>query len=231
MWFFSKNKMLLDEVEIVINAQKSNNKNFKLYFINNKGVDADTESIVKDYLIDCGFHVLRTEVAFWQAMTALVFWEEIYDFFPEYGNDIPHDFFSSDFYKKRKIKIDEKSSFLLENGVIEVLIDSIRRYKRNNYFSRLILDQDNEMDITHPLIIKMLKRMDKKDFCFITHNIIKDFNHNRAGLPDFVAWNSKTLLHIEAKRLKEKLLNSQVGWFSRFDKFDIDYKIIRVQAV
>jgi hypothetical protein len=231
MWFFTKNKTLPDKVEIIINAKKSNNKNFKLYFVNNNGIDVDTESIVKDYLIDCGLYVLRTEVAFWQAMTALVYWNEIYDFSPEQGNDIPHDLFSADFYKKRKIKIDEKNRFLLENGVVELLEDSIKRYKRNGYFSRLILDQDNEMDITNSLIMKMVKKIDTKDFCFITHNIIKDFNHNRAGLPDFVAWNAKTLLHVEAKRLNEKLLDSQIGWLSRFNEFDIGYKIIRVQTV
>jgi hypothetical protein len=51
MWFFTKNKTLPDKVEIIINAKKSNNKNFKLYFVNNNGIDVDTESIVKDYYV------------------------------------------------------------------------------------------------------------------------------------------------------------------------------------
>ena len=231
MWSFRTKKTLPDKVEIIIDAPKSNNKNFKLYFVNNKGIDVDTESIVKEYLIDCGLLVIRTEVAFWQAMTALVYWEEIYDFDPEQGNDIPYDLFSADFYIKRKKSIDKKYHFLLKNGVVELLKESIKKYKKNGYFSRLIFDQDNEMVITDSLIIKMIKRIDKKDFCFITYNIVKDFNNNRAGLPDFVAWNAKTLLHIEAKRLKEELLNSQVGWISRFNEFGIDYKIVRVKAV
>jgi hypothetical protein len=225
-----KNNNIFPSDEIIyIEAPRSFNKNLKLYFIDSNKIDVDTETIVYQYLKSKDLNVLRTEVAFWQALTALVYWDEIYDFNPEYGDDIPIDLFTPEFYINRKTKIDAKHQFIQKNGIVNILEKSINNYVNNNYFSRLVHDQNEELHISDPLIKTFIERIDLKQFCFITYNIVQSFNFNRAGLPDFIAWNSHDLVHIEAKRFKEKVLKSQEYWFGLFDKEEISYRIIRVK--
>jgi len=225
-----KNNCIFPSNQIIyIEAPRSFNKNLKLYFIDSNGMDVDTETIVYQYLKSKNLNVLRTEVAFWQAITTLVYWDEIYDFIPEYGDDIPRDLFTPEFYIKRKAKIDEKYQFIQKNGIVDILETSINNYINNNYFSRLVHDQNEELHISDPLIKAFIKRIDLKQFCFITYNIVKDYNSHRAGLPDFIAWNEFDFVHVEAKRFNEKVLKSQEYWFDLFDREEISYRIIRVK--
>ena len=226
---YKNNNIFPSNETIYIEAPRSFNKNLKLYFIDSSGADVDTETIVYQYLKSLNLNVLRTEVAFWQALTTLVYWDEIYDFTPEYGDDIPRDLFTPEFYIKRKTKIDKKYHFIQKHGIVDVLEESINNYINNNYFSRLIHDQNEELHISAPLIKTFIKRIDLKQFCFITYNIVKDYNSNRAGLPDFIAWNEHDLVHIEAKRFKEKVLKSQEYWFELFNQEKISYRIVRVK--
>lgn len=213
---------------IYIDAPINTGDNSKLYFIGSQGQPADTETIVCEYLKCFGLNVLRTEVSFWQAMATLAFWDEIYDFVPKQGHDIPQDIFSSQFYEGRKLKIDSRHEYLIRNGILIPLRKSIKRYSSHNYFSRLVEDQNRKLHISDELIDTFLQKTSIRDFCFITYTIVQDFNSNRAGLPDFVAWDENNIFHIEAKRFKEKIRNTQNTWFKRFNQQGIRYKIIRV---
>ena len=54
---------------------------------------------------------MRGEVAFWQGMFALAFYEEIFSKNVQTYNDIPSDLFSADFYPNRKEEIDKKNEY------------------------------------------------------------------------------------------------------------------------
>ncbi|NCB49878.1 MAG: hypothetical protein EOM53_04295 [Alphaproteobacteria bacterium] len=67
-------KTITREIEISKSGQKG-----KLAFLDSKGEACSTESAFKDHAEQQGWHVMRAEVSFWQAMFCLTFWDEVFE--------------------------------------------------------------------------------------------------------------------------------------------------------
>lgn len=228
---FKKSKLFPIDETIFIETEKIIDINSKKnFFIDKNKNQVSTEKIVYDYLLSWGFKVLRSEVSFWQAMFSLSFWDEIFDEYPRFdGQDLPKGLFDGSLYVQKRESIYRKYRYMLKNGIEKTLNDSIQAYVSLSYNTRLVEDQNRRISIKSPLIKDFIEHVNVRDFCFIVYTIAQDVNRNRAGLPDFIAWDDRDMFHIESKKFKEKLRDSQVAWLDRFKTQGIKYKIIRVK--
>ncbi len=111
------------KVTQTIEAQKTGEKG-KNYFYCSNGKKCSTEDVVKEYYQDNGYNVMRGEVAVWQGLFALAFFDEIfYNHQFSKISDIPRGFFVGDFlYQERKKCIIKNTSFWKVQTSMSILI-------------------------------------------------------------------------------------------------------------
>ncbi len=224
----------IPKITTTITAPLSGEKG-KHYFVCSGGEKCSTEAAVKDFYENNNYTVMRGEVAFWQGMFALAFYEEIFSKNVQTYNDIPSDLFSAGFYPNRKEEIDKKNEYLRTANISEFINEQLRLY--NHTDTRLLRDTpiSNSKDCIEyfqtPLVQAFLKRIDSKTFSKIIYRIAQNPDQNRAGTPDFVVWNDKKLFLVEVKREKEKIRPAQIAWIEFLCKNKIPVKVIRVKGV
>ncbi len=214
-------------------APKSGQKG-KLAFLDSKGITCSTEEVFKDIAEQEGWHVMRAEVSFWQAMFCLAFWEEIFDGMdaPSRFNDIPHDLFKGEeFYLNRKVAIDNKYAALRTCQIADFINKQIK--SAEGTWTRLIYNDDHDM-LTYAktaIVQSFLKRIDSEVFAKIVYRIAQNINDNRSGLPDFVIWNETELRLTEVKGLREQVRDAQKIWLTWLHAQNIQAEIVRVRPL
>jgi hypothetical protein len=235
----------------IIEARKCP-KGRPVQFLSPDGKPWTTEQVVQDNHIRNGLHVVRAEVKLWFAFFGLILWEEI--FFghktptlgairhplssahsPYWFNDIPPDLFQGDqFYSVRRERIEARLAQLSDTCPDAVLDDQLRRF--GTAWTRIIFEGEFHGDFRYKQVLgdlpvrMMLRAIDRSWFYSIIHRIAVNPNDNRAGLPDFLAWNEREFRFTEAKRLKEKFRPSQVAWLNWMHERGMPVEVVRVKA-
>jgi hypothetical protein len=168
-----------------------------------------------------------TENFYWWGIMSLLFWDVIYArlpgvfsssaSFPSRMQDIPHDFFSSNFYGKRRDLIAERMAQLTEPGMFghgksnieSELRDAFRRYHDLPYRPALWTEKFTEDDIA-----TVARALTEKQLMTIMLRLLEDFGHNRTGMPDLFVVRSDTPLLVEVKSARERLKKDQVAWLT-----------------
>lgn len=219
------------DITKIVEAKKSGQKG-KLAFLNSKGELSTTEHIVKEYLEKEGYNVIRAEVNLWQALFGIVFFEEIYSKNWDIFNDIPYDLYTGEhFYRIRKKVIDKKYEFIKKINILEFVNDQIKHF---SFFSSRLLYNRTKVDIEYCKTQKVqdfLSRVDATVFANIIYRIAQNVNDNRAGLPDYIAFNNRDIIFVEVKRAKEKIRDTQINWISFLKNNSVPVYIYRVKGV
>ncbi len=216
-----------------IEASKSGQKG-KLAFLNSKGEACSTESAFKDHAEQQGWHVMRAEVSFWQAMFCLAFWDEVFEGMgePSQGQDIPHDLFrGEDFYLNRQQAIDGRYEQIRSINLSDFINQQIKRSEGT--WTRLIYNGDQDMlaYAKSEIVQDFLQRIDSDTFAKIVYRIAQNPNENRSGVSDFIIWNDDELRMVEVKKVREQVRESQLNWLSWMIDENIPVEIVRVKAV
>ncbi|WP_419904631.1 VRR-NUC domain-containing protein [Kiloniella sp.] len=222
-------KAITQEIEVSKSGQKG-----KLAFLDSKGEACSTESAFKDHAEQQGWHVMRAEVSFWQAMFCLTFWDEVFEGMgePSQGQDIPHDLFrGDDFYLNRQKVIDSRYEQIKSINLSEFINQQINRSEGT--WTRLIYNGDQDMlaYAKSKIVQDFLQKIDPEIFAKIVYRIAQNPNENRSGVSDFIIWNDDELKMVEVKKVREQVRESQLNWLSWMIDENIPVEIVRVKAV
>jgi len=159
-----------------------------------------------------------SENSYWSEVMALLFWDVIFaklrgvyspalGEFPGRPQDMPHDFFSDDFYRKRVDMIRHRIRELRE-------IARVSQSVRDSYFQnkgkpcRPIWNWDR---YSVDSLCAGVDSVSKDQLFAIMNRLLVDFNHNRSGLPDLFFYSPKPLF-VEVKASSDSLRGNQVEW-------------------
>jgi len=220
-------KAITREIEVSKSGQKG-----KLAFLDSKGEACSTESAFKDHAEQQGWHVMRAEVSFWQAMFCLSFWDEVFEGMgePSQGQDIPPDLFrGEDFYLNRQQAIDGRYEQIRSINLSDFINKQIKRSEGT--WTRLIYNGDQDMlaYAKSEIVQDFLQRIDSDIFAKIVYRIAQNPNENRSGVSDFIIWNDDALIMVEVKKVREKIRESQQNWLSWMVDENIPAEIVRVK--
>jgi len=221
-------KAITREIEVSKSGQKG-----KLAFLDSKGEACSTESAFKDDAEQQGWHVMRAEVSFWQAMFCLAFWDEVFEGMgePSQGQDIPHDLFrGEDFYLNRQQAIDGRYEQIRSINLSDFINKQIKRSEGT--WTRLIYNGDQDMlaYAKSEIVQGFLQRIDSDTFAKIVYRIAQNPNENRSGVSDFIIWNDDELRMVEVKKVREQVRESQLNWLSWMIDENIPVEIVRVRG-
>lgn len=218
-----------------INLQRADNqqRGKAKYIINGNEYFAE-EAAIKHYE-SLGYNALWTENAYWGMIMSLLFWDVIFakiqgvvtvrmggvqtELGPDdprfeqlytlsiQTNGIPTDFFSQEFYIRRKNLINNKIEELRHSNIEEKLVKS---YQKNYKKPCRPIENWDKYKIDELLI--SIRRAEKEKFLKILERLISNFKDNRAGLPDLIVYNDNGLFFSEVKSEKDKISDRQKDW-------------------
>ena len=167
-----------------------------------------------------------TENDYWWAIMALLFWDVIFArlvgvYTPEFGDfpsklqDMPTDFFSDQFYSRRKHLIERRIEELTKPrlfGLRKPSIEAELRASFRRHFGKpcrpINWERWNRVDE----LIVATKLLTATQLMTIMHRLLENFGYYRRGLPDlFIAKEGKALF-VEVKSEKEKVAEHQIEW-------------------
>lgn len=195
-----------------------------------------------------GFKAQWTENDFWWEIMCLLFWDVIfakvrgavsirksgydyeldpdddeYDYYFEQTviqmNGMPHDFFSEDFYSRRKQIIVNRINELKASDIVSKLVMSYEKNKGKN--CRPI---ENWNKYSNENLIEPLQYIEKNKVLEICHRLLKNFNTYRSGLPDLFVYSESEYFFSEVKSKNDRLSESQINWHN-FISENLDLKI------
>ena len=229
------------ELQRIGNQQKGKAK----YAIDGNEYFAEETAI--NHYESLGYKALWTENTYWWTLMSLFFWDVIFaktrgavsaiiggvqtDLDPSderfeqlfkqtiQVNGMPADFFTPEFYERRKSLLKNKFQELQHSNLEQKLSESYKQnYGRN---CRPIENWDrykiNELLISVQGVIKgkLIKILDR---------LISNFNDNRAGLPDLIVYDDKDFFFAEVKSEKDKISEKQKEWHD-FLSTTLDFKV------
>ena len=167
-----------------------------------------------------GFMSLWSENDYWWAIFTLLFWDVIFakiggvwtpelGEFPSRYQDIPQDFFSDNFYEKRKNLFDNKIKELSHSDINQRLKNS---YKENFQKPCRPIENWNKFSVEELTIAA--EKIENTKLLKILERLAKDFNNNRSGLPDLFVYSQKECFFAEVKGEKDKISKKQALWDS-----------------
>lgn len=167
-----------------------------------------------------------TENEYWWAIMALLFWDVIFArlpdvFSPEFGEfpsvmqDMPRDFFTPEFYPRRKTLIEKRISELTQSRLfglrkpnIEAELSTAFRHHKGKPCRPIdwnkLVSANELMVATRVLTGEQLVK--------IMHRLLENFSENRKGLPDLFLSKGGVPLFVEVKSEKENLAEHQKQW-------------------
>ncbi len=227
----------INSITYYIHAKTTGQKGKNFYLCANS-TPCSTENIVKEYYTSRNYKVMRAEVAVWQGLFALAFFDEIFynhDF--TLSADLPQNFFNDDeLYISHKAMYDQKYKLIYNSNDLNTYINT-QLQKLGNIETRILHDGPLEgynncaEYISSDIVQNFLKTIDSKIFAKIVYRIAQNPNKNRAGIADYVIWNDKEIFFIEVKRENEKLRTKQIDWALFMLNNKIPIKIIRVKSI
>lgn len=210
------------------------------------GSPLSIEQYVLEHYRSVGYTGIWSENEYWWAIMALLFWDVIFArlpgvYTPEFGafpsqmQDMPRDFFSKEFFARRKKLIEKRISeltksrfFGLQQPDIEMELKlAFRKYKGKPCRP---INWDKYSTVDSFLIA--VKALSSDQLLDVLYRLLKNFNQNRSGLPDlFIAQNDSPIF-VEVKSEKEKIADNQINWMKFLkDEVKVEVEICRVVNV
>ena len=174
------------------------------------------EEVAIRYYENLGYNASWTENYYWWFLMALLFWDEIFapingvfNGFELYSrmNDMPMDFFTVEFYQKRKNLINNRI-MRLKNADLEAEVSN--SYNKN--FGKCCRPIEDWNRYTLDELLVPTRIMDKNSFLGILTRLISNFNAKRSGLPDLIVFNESELFFSEVKSEKDRVSDNQREW-------------------
>ena len=226
-----------------VEGEKLDTKRSKARFAGRRGRTLTIEQFALEHYNELGYKGNWTENEYWWAIMALLFWDVIFArlpgvFTPEFGGfpsamqDMPFDFFSPDFYPRRKKLIEKRIAeltqsklFGLRKGNIEAELKSAFRRHRGKPCRPIDWARLTQIDS----LIMATRVLTDQQLIQIMRRLLVNFSDNRSGLPDlFLARNGKPLFS-EVKSERERVANHQTDWMLYLrDKVGVAVEICRV---
>ena len=215
--------------EKFIQAERVNTLNGKAKYV----LDAKelfVEQLAQKIYEKEGFMSLWSENDYWWTIFSLLFWDVIFAkidgaWTPEFGEfpsqyqDIPQDFFSDKFYETRKSLFDNKIKELSHSDIKQRLENS---YKEN--FQRPCRPIENWHKFSIEELLVAVEKIENDRLLKIMERLAKDFNNNRAGMPDLFVYSENDCFFAEVKGEKDKISKRQILWHS-FLSDELDFKV------
>lgn len=211
------------------NQQKGKTK----YFLNGNQFFAEEAAI--SFYQKMGYRALWTENSYWWMLMSLFFWDVIFakirgaisividglkteldpseeEFEPIFQqsmeiNGMPSDFFTPEFFRRRRNLIKNRIQELLNSDLEEKLLES---YKLN--FGKKCRPIENWEKYTIDELLIAVKRIEKEKLIKILDRLISNFNENRSGLPDLLVYNDQDFLLVEVKSERDRISEKQKEW-------------------
>ncbi len=216
----------------------------KAFYLGENGNELTIEQIALQSYRKKGFIGGWTENNYWWEIMALLFWDVIFakipgTFTPHFGEfpsemqDIPIDFFTPNFYLRRRKLIERRIQELNSTklfGLVKKTFDSELResYKRNYGKPCRPIEDWNKYPLE--LLSLATQNLQKEQMNLILQRLMENFIENRKGLPDLFLINSAGKpVFVEVKAENEKIADHQKSWH-RFIKnvIKIEVEICRV---
>lgn len=184
-----------------------------------------------------GYKALWTENIYWWTVMSLFFWDVIFaktigavsviiggvqteldpgdEKFEQLFNQtiqingMPTDFFTSEFYERRKSIINNKIKELQHSNLEQNISES---YKKNYGKNCRPIEDWDKYNIDELLI--SVQRIEKEKLIKIFERLITNFKDNRSGLPDLIVYNDRDFFFSEVKSEKDRISEKQSDWNS-----------------
>jgi len=195
-----------------------------------------------------GFKATWSENHFWWTILSILFWDVIFakvkgsvafnngdkTIFPDPKdkmfqylfdqftnmNGMPHDFFSPEFYERRKALIENHITQLVDTDLSEIFQNLYNTHNGKN--CRLI--EDWKRYSLDELLVPF-KTCEAHQIIGILTRILKNVKDHRSGLPDIIVHNENYLFFSEVKSENDKLRPNQIEWHKYLSEqlyFDVE---------
>lgn len=221
---------------INVDAQKVENskKGKSKYYSEGKKLFA--EEFAMEYYEKEGYHAVWAENYYWGELMSLLFWDiifaripgawnngldrrfemnpadpkfnELFDFVSNM-NGMPSDFFTPQFYQRRKELIDNRIIELKNADLIRKIIESYKLH-----YGKTCRPIENWDKFSLEQLLIPINRMSKSNFLKIMERLLYNFSINRSGLPDLIVYNQDRLFFSEVKTEKDRVSPKQYEWHS-----------------
>lgn len=206
----------------------------KVLYKTSKG-NVFAEQLAQQYYYSQGYNSTWSENDFWWEVMALLFWDIVFartegavaarldgeEYYPQPGseefeklfstfiqmNGMPHDFFTIEFYQRRRSIIDNRFRELENSNLIEKLSASYHHHRGQNCRPIENWEKYSLDNLTGPLGF-----IPNTVMLGICRRLLSDFGYNRAGLPDLIVYSKDDFLFAEGKSKNDKLSQKQREW-------------------
>lgn len=200
------------------------------------GQEGFVEEITLRHLADQNWKGLWSENAYWWTQMALVFWDVIFarvegagfsDQDAAFGltRDMPMDFFTDDFYRRREEIIRERMTFLAESDIVEQI--RVSHAQHDGEPCRPIERWDQ---FTVEELAQAAEVLPPRAYLSIMDRLLRDFNNNRRGLPDLFLWRGGDCQFVEVKGPRDKLSNEQTAWLEHLKGLGLRTAVAQIRA-
>ena len=193
------------------------------------------EEYVREYYINEFPNGLHAEGSVVNTICTILFWDIIYgtdipDVFRSPSQVVPLDFDTDEFYKFRRVKIDDRLTDIFNWSEEE----------RNGFVSEIW--HDNCHVTSSPANWALFQNLEQfqgllgcltnKQLSGICERLIKNHRHTRSGFPDLTLWNvgTKELWFCEVKGPGDRLSNKQILWLEYLTELGVRASVCHVEA-
>jgi hypothetical protein len=224
----------LIEYKVLQADEVQDSSSSKVLYKTSKG-NVFAEQLAQQYYYSQGYNSTWSENDFWWEVMALLFWDIVFartecavaarldgeEYYPQPGseefeklfstfiqmNGMPHDFFTIEFYQRRRSIIDNRFRELENSNLIEKLSASYHHHRGQNCRPIENWEKYSLDNLTGPLGF-----IPNTVMLGICRRLLSDFGYNRAGLPDLIVYSKDDFLFAEVKSKNDKLSQKQREW-------------------
>lgn len=226
-----------------VNAPKLASRKGKALYTASSGQPVVIEQFVLEHYATLGWSGLITENNYWWNYMGLLFWDVIFAklpnaFKPELSilpsqQDMPLDFFTSDFYSRREKIILKRINELTQPKMFGIqkpdIEKEVRLMFKKNYgrpCRPIVWDKFTLDELT--LAAKILSH---GQIVKIMHRLLQNFVEYRSGLPDLFLSSGEKALFVEVKSEAEKVSEHQFTWLEFLqNQIGVNVEICRISA-
>jgi Fanconi-associated nuclease 1 len=199
------------------------------------GFEGFVEEVGLQYFRTRGWEGLWGEVDVWSTLMALLFWDVIFARlegvwypqvdFPSKRQDMPRDFHSADFYQRRSGMIAGRLEQLASVDLREEIGDS---YARN--YGRPCRPIWNWDRFTLEELKTAASAVPRRSLLVILDYLMRDFGHNRVGVPDLFLWKDEGAAFAEVKGPTDRLSDDQKRWVAFLRSLGLRTFLVNVEG-
>jgi len=209
-----------------IRGQRLGTDHGKAQYVDPDGQSLTIEQFALEHYGQLGYNGSWSENEFWWAIMALLFWDVIFVrlpgvFTPELGDfpsrlqDMPRDFFSSDFYPRREKLIDRRMTDLIQSkffGLRKPNIGAELKSAFHQHRGKPCRPIDWMRFTKVDSLLLAAQALTGEQLMRIMRRLLANFSNNRSGLPDLFMVCDEAALFAEIKSEKERVASRQFDW-------------------